>query len=181
MEVKMKVWSRLLPPMIAVLVLDLSSKLWAEQSLVPHEPVPVIGQYFRLTLGYNTGVAFGLFANGGDWPLYVTGIIILGLTVWLSKGLYSGEFPPRSGWLMGMLLGGAVANFGDRLWDGRVTDFLDAGVGPARWPTFNLADSFIVVSLMMLMWLSFTWNGPPEKEERSEQPENSFPEGESSL
>lgn len=177
----MKVWFRLLPPIVLVLLLDGVSKFWAEQILAPHEPVPVFGQFFRLTLGYNTGVAFGLFANGGIWPLIITGIIILGLTVWLAKGLSTGQFPPRSGWPMGLLLGGAVGNFGDRLGDGRVTDFLDIGLGTARWPTFNLADSFIVVSLVMLMWFSFNWDGPPEQEEKSDRPDPSFSESESSL
>lgn len=34
--------------------------------------------------------------------------------------------------------------------DGRVTDFLDVGVGATRWPTFNLADSFIVLGVAAL-------------------------------
>ena len=51
-----------------------------------------------------------------------------------------------------MILGGAIANFVDRLSDGRVTDFLDFGLGAARWPTFNLADSFIIVGAALLLW-----------------------------
>ena len=150
----MKVWFWLLPPFLLAVALDGLTKIWAERSLEPYQPVPVIGEFFRLTLGYNTGVAFGLFANGGMWPLVVTGIVILGLMFWLVNALRNGQFPQIAAWPMGFLLGGAIANFVDRLLDGHVTDFLDVGLGPMRWPTFNLADSFIVVSLFTLMLLT---------------------------
>ncbi|CAM9923671.1 unnamed protein product, partial [Chrysoparadoxa australica] len=45
----------------------------------------------------------------------------------------------------GLFLGGGIANLLDRLVDGRVTDFIDVGVHSLRWPTFNLADMFIVM------------------------------------
>ncbi len=170
----MKVWTRLAPAMVIALAVDWATKIWAERSLTAYEPVPLIGEFFRLTLGYNTGVAFGLFANGGSWPLIVTGFVIVGLMVWLIRALYTGDFPPRSIWPIGLLLGGAMANFGDRLLDGRVTDFLDVGLGTARWPTFNMADSFIVTSLMVLMLISWTWNGPQQKEEQPDQSDSNF-------
>ncbi|MCB0192389.1 MAG: signal peptidase II [Anaerolineae bacterium] len=151
----MKVLSRLLVAMVIVLILDGLTKVWAEQNLTLHEPVPVIGDYFRFTLGHNTGVAFGLFANGGIWPLVVTGIIIVFIAFWFIKGLLSGHFAPYAAWPVGMLLGGAIGNFIDRVIDGRVTDFLDVGIGASRWPTFNLADSFILIGVGILMLLSF--------------------------
>ena len=82
----------------------------------------------------------------------LTGLIIIILAVWMVYALRAGEIPPVAAFPIGMILGGAIANFVDRLPDGRVTDFLDLGLSVARWPTFNLADGFIVlgVSLMML-------------------------------
>jgi signal peptidase II len=154
LESIMKVWYRLIPPFLIALMLDGLTKIWALQNLEPFQPVPVIGEFFRLTLGYNTGVAFGLFANGGIWPLIVTGIVILALMFWLTNALRRGDFPAMAAWPMGFLLGGAVANFADRLIDGQVVDFLDVGLGTMRWPTFNIADSFIVLSLVTLMIMS---------------------------
>ena len=86
--------------LIIALSLDGMTKTWVEQVLVPFQPVPLAGQFFRLTLGYNTGVAFGLFANGGVWPLVVTGIIIVGMVIWLVSTLRSGELPPTTAWPM---------------------------------------------------------------------------------
>ncbi len=141
----MKPIYRALVSLLIVLSLDWMTNTWVEQVLIPFQPVSLAGQFFRLTLGYNTGVAFGLFANGGVGPLVLTGIIIVGMVIWLVSTLRSGELPPTAAAPIGLILGGAIANFVDRLPDGRVTDFFDAGFGPTRFPTFNLADTFIVI------------------------------------
>lgn len=171
----MKIWYRLVTTFTIALILDGLTKFWAEHMLDPYHPVPVLDEIFRLTLGYNTGVAFGLFANGGTLPLIVTGLVIAGLAFWLTKALRAGEIPAKAGWPIGFLLGGAVANFVDRIPDGRVTDFLDIGFGTTRWPTFNLADSFITLALIYLMIITF--------EDRQvidpHQPNTSSPENES--
>jgi signal peptidase II len=140
--------------LLLALLLDATSKAWAEQTLGLYHPRPVIGGLFRLTLGYNSGVAFGLFANGGPWPAILSGIIIFGMVIWLLQLLRSGEFPAQTAWPMGLFFGGAIANFVDRLPDGRVTDFLDVGLEAARWPTFNLADSFIVLGATILLLIT---------------------------
>jgi signal peptidase II len=139
---------------LIALLLDGLTKFWSETTLTLYSPIPILGQVFRLTLGYNTGVAFGLLANGGLLPLVVTGSIIAGLSVWLIYAIRSGELPSIAGVPVGMILGGAVGNFADRVQDGQVTDFLDFGLGAARWPTFNLADSFIVLGVAILLWTS---------------------------
>ena len=53
-------------------------------------------------------------------------------------------------WLpVGMLLGGALGNLADRAREGAVIDFID----PIAWPAFNVADSCIVVGVLLLLWL----------------------------
>ena len=151
---EMKLLYRALTALLIVLAVDWLTKSWAERTLPLNVPTPVIGQFLRLTLGYNTGVAFGMFANGGIGPLLVTGLIIVGLAVWFVHALRASEIPPVAAWPIGLILGGAIANFVDRFSDGRVTDFLDVGLNAARWPTFNLADSFIVVGVAVLLWIS---------------------------
>lgn len=168
----------LVPPIFIVLILDGATKIWAERTLDLYHPQPVLGDFFRLTLGYNTGVAFGLFANIGIWPVVVTGAIIVGLVLWLGRALHLGDIPRRASWPAGLLLGGAIANFVDRLPDGRVTDFLDAGFGAARWPAFNLADSFIVTSLILLMLMNITPRQDEDNAGDVEHPGPPLPKGE---
>lgn len=161
----MKLHYRFLTVLMIALAIDFLTKTWAEWTLPLYTPMPLIGQFFRLTLGYNTGVAFGLFANGGVGPLVVTGSIIIILAVWLVRALRAGEIPSVASWPIGMILGGATANFVDRLPDGRVTDFLDVGLSTARWPTFNLADSFIMVGVATLLWISLISKQPEQDQQ----------------
>lgn len=171
----MNAFYRLIPTFILALALDALSKMWAEQALRQHQPVPVLGEFFRLTLGYNTGVAFGMFANGGSGPLIITGVVIAGLVVWFSRSLQNGQFPQPAGWPIGLILGGAIANFVDRFGDGHVTDFLDVGLGTSRWPTFNLADSFILVGIGWLLLIGYSSGG--DRSSTQTQPEElDYPE-----
>ena len=78
----MKTGLRIFATFIIALLLDGLTKVWAVQALTT--PIPILGQNFRLTLGYNTGVAFGLFADDGIFPLIATGVIIVVLVIWLS-------------------------------------------------------------------------------------------------
>lgn len=148
---KTKALYRLLSASLAALALDWLTKTWAERALDFSQPVPVAGQFFRLTLNYNTGVAFGLFARGGIWPAIASSAILCGLVIWLIRELRAGTLPPAAAWPIGLILGGGLANLADRLPDGRVTDFLDVGLGAARWPTFNLADTCIVLGVTIVM------------------------------
>jgi signal peptidase II len=58
---------------------------------------------------------------------------------------------------LGLLIGGSVSNLIDRVRLGHVTDFLDVG----SWPAFNLADSFIVVGVAILLAALFAADRRP--------------------
>ena len=146
--------SRTLPVAGVALLADTLTKRWAQQVLALLEPTPLIGDLFRLTLSYNTGVAFSVLADAGILVTLFTGIIIIVMSGWAFRALVSGELPPQYAWPTGLVFGGALANFIDRLPDGRVTDFLDIGLGATRWPTFNVADVSIVTGVIVILLLS---------------------------
>ncbi len=157
------------PAFVIALSLDALSKAWAEQTLTLYRPTPVLGDWLRLTLGYNSGVTFGLFADSGVTPLIVTGVILGGIFVWILTAVWRGHFSVTAVWLLGFILGGAAANFIDRLPDLRVTDFLDVGIGATRWYTFNLADAFIVFGAIFL----FLFIRPQKETLPEEEPKSS--------
>jgi signal peptidase II len=147
------------PPLATALALalglDLGTKAWAERALFRHVPVEVVGEWFRLTLGYNEGIAFGLFATDGPGVIIASGAATLLIALWVVHALRTDGGAVPSPWALGLLLGGGIANLIDRIGDGRVTDFLDLGLGMHRWPTFNLADIAIVTGVALLMAWSY--------------------------
>lgn len=136
---------------LAVLAIDLLVKVGVEQWLAPFQQVAVMGNWLRLIRAYNTGVAFGMLQIGNASLLVLTSVLTAGLIVWAVLTVRQEAPGYRALLAFGLLVGGAVANFGDRLLDGRVTDYLDIGIGPWRWPTFNLADCAIVLGVLLLV------------------------------
>ena len=153
----------LLSGLVFILVtLDRLTKLWAEQALSVRDTVPVIGEVMRLRLGSNAGVAFGLFPEARVFWGVLASVLTLGLIGWFVFLLLGGPSPVPASWPVGMLIGGALGNVTDRFPDGRVTDFVDIGFGPTRWPIFNLADVWITVGVGSMLLLSLRASpGPP--------------------
>ena len=136
----------------AVLLLDRTTK-WAIAQTIPLEDaINIIPGFFRLTHLENTGAAFSLFADSPS-PFRTTLLIVFSLAALavVSFLLWKDRRVFHSGTLaLSLILGGAVGNLWDRLFDGRVTDFLDFYIGVHHWPPFNVADSAIVVGALLL-------------------------------
>lgn len=99
-----------------------------------------------LTNTRNTGVAFGALEGAG---LIVA--ILIGASLALLLGYFAANRDRPWLWLpVGMLLGGALGNLADRAREGAVIDFID----PIGWPAFNVADSCIVIGVVLLLWIA---------------------------
>ena len=142
---------RLIPlAAVAVIVVDQITKTLALDHLDPYRPTHVVGPVY-LALTYNSGAAFSL--GTGVTPILeaVVVVLIVGLLIFSRRASRSG--PVVASVAMGMLLGGALSNLGDRLFrnlpvHGGVVDFIRA-VG--WFPVFNVADSSIVVGVIVLV------------------------------
>ena len=132
---------------IAVFLLDQLTKLWATASLTLDQSVPVLPPYFYFTLTHNTGIAFGLL-EGRGWLTIPLALCVASGLIW-----YHYRYKPRPAvqLLTGLLLGGALGNFADRIRLGYVVDMFDFVI----WPVFNVADVAITCSLVGLMALQF--------------------------
>ena len=130
----------LIAAVVGAASLDGVTKLAAE-ALLDDGPEHIVGP-LALKLGHNAGVVFGLGATGPAWVvLAVTAVVITMLAVAAWRGTFTSTFA------VGLILGGAVANFVDRIGDGAVTDMIDVG----WWPTFNVADIAITTGVVLLV------------------------------
>jgi signal peptidase II len=132
------------------LIVDQASK-WLILNVVMQPPrVIEVLPVFNLTLGFNTGVSFGLFSDAlDDWALAFAGVklaIVIGLCVWAYLVTSALE---RVG--LALIAGGALGNVVDRALQGAVTDFLDVHWGGAHFPTFNMADVMISLGVMCVL------------------------------
>ena len=102
-------------------------------------------------LVWNTGIGFGLAAMESNIYYHVLTSIILivniGLIFFLvkSKGIYT--------YLLALIIGGSLGNLFDRLYYYAVPDFIDLHIGNYHWFIFNVADIFITVGIIGLVFI----------------------------
>jgi signal peptidase II len=146
---------RLFWPVIgAVVVVDFLTKRLAVQSLVPQRlPHDVFGETVRLTLVYNPGAAFGLHVGPySRWVFMALTVVALVILAWLYQSTRTGHVSRALA--LALVCGGALGNLIDRVRsDLGVVDFIDVGLGDARWPTFNVADMAVSAGAFLLAWV----------------------------
>jgi len=133
---------------IVVLVLDQLTKIWVSTSLAEGgwwSPLPGLWRIFRITHITNSGAAFGIFPNQGNFFIVIAVVVALAIVLYY-------RYLPTGSWLvrlsLGLQLGGAIGNLLDRVRYGHVVDFIDIGF----WPIFNVADMAIVTGVGILAY-----------------------------
>lgn len=147
---------------VLVVALDLGSKALVRLYLNFNEPVSIIPGFFDLRLLYNYGAAFSFLAEHSGWQRWLFAIIamavVIGMIVWMMR------MPRNRYWQAvpaALVVGGAIGNLYDRVLAGRVTDFLSFHWQDVyHYPAFNIADSAIVVGMLMLVWDSLRRKKP---------------------
>ncbi len=136
---------RALLVLVLVLALDQLTKHVISHSIVPGEQVRFMPG-IQLVNTRNHGVAFGLEAGNQILVTILVGLALLALLVYFTTHASRPLI-----WLpTGLLLGGALGNLLDRIRDGSVVDFVQLPLG---WPPFNLADTSIVLGVLLLLFV----------------------------
>ncbi|MGH7457914.1 MAG: signal peptidase II [Longimicrobiaceae bacterium] len=134
----------------AVVLLDQVTKVIAQRTLPLYEPVPVLGDFFRLTYIFNPGAAFGLNVGAYSRAVFLSLSVVAVIFLWL---LYRAT-PPSDRFRLAAVAtvtAGAVGNLIDRVRSPRgVIDFLDFGLESVRWPVFNVADMAVTIGAVVL-------------------------------
>jgi signal peptidase II len=131
---------------LIVFAADQWSKMWIQKNLGYEQSRSIVGNSFLLTLTHNTGGAWGLLPHGN--PVFIGFAFVAAAALLFAyhrvarpDSLIAGAFA--------LALGGAFGNLLDRMRFGYVVDFFDARF--IHWPIFNVADSAISLSIVLLL------------------------------
>jgi signal peptidase II len=136
---------------LAVLAADVVSKVAIVATMQPRERVHLVGRLLQLTETRNSGAAFSI-GTGATVLLSAVAVVVVAVIVRTAPRLRTRSWAVT----LGLLLGGALGNLGDRLFRapgpfrGWVVDWIQL----PHWPTFNLADSAIVVGACLAILLA---------------------------
>lgn len=158
---------------VIVFTLDQLTKTWIVSAIPfvehPYEwppvgSIPVIEGFFHLVHVGNTGAAWSLFEGKSGMLAILAGATLLGIYFWRH---HLGLHARRAQIAFGLLCGGIVGNFFDRVLHDHVIDFLDFHFGTYVYPTFNIADAGICIGVFLYLWHSFKEPAPePAPEEK---------------
>jgi len=136
-------WVSLAAIVLAALAADQLTKKIVTGHLQLDEGTHIAGPFWIHHV-QNSGIAFGLFASATAAVIALTGIAVAWMLLFFAR---SGARHPVLPVALGLVIGGSLSNLLDRVRLGYVTDFLDL----RYWPAFNLADSFIVIGVGILL------------------------------
>ncbi|KYD07230.1 Lipoprotein signal peptidase [Parageobacillus caldoxylosilyticus] len=132
---------------LAVVAIDQWTKWLIVKYMRLGESIPIIPNVLYITSHRNRGAAWGIL-QGQFWLFYlITVIVVIGLIVYIQR-LPRGE--RLFGVALGLMLGGAIGNFIDRLFRKEVVDFIHAYIGTYSFPVFNIADSALTIGVALL-------------------------------
>ena len=133
---------------ILVILVDFFSKYIVSKLMTLNETINLIDNFFRITYVKNTGAAFSIFSNNTILVIIISVVVIGFLLFYIYKNKGNNKLENVS---YAFILGGAISNLIDRLVYGYVIDFLDFEILSYNAPIFNLADTFIVIGVILFL------------------------------
>jgi len=134
---------------ISIILLDQVAKRLVQTKMALFQSVPVIKNVLHITYIRNSGAAFGILRGKQGFFLFTT---IIALVLIFSYIRELKENNTLSALALALILGGALGNFLDRVFYGFVVDFIEVKI---NFPLFNIADSAIVIGIILIFVESF--------------------------
>lgn len=120
-----------------IILLDQLIKYFVSTNMFLGQSIPVLPQIFHLTYIQNPGAAFGILENQRYLFILIAAVLIVAVIYFYKKIIQLSKLFQVG---IALLFGGAIGNMIDRIFIGRVIDYMDFRI----WPVFNLADIAIV-------------------------------------
>lgn len=129
---------------IVLIILDRISKIL----VTGVSRIKIIDNFLYITYAKNTGMAFSLLRDK-TWLITICTTLIIGYIIY-----YVIKNRPKNKWFLigySLIVSGAIGNLFDRIFYGYVIDFIDIYIFGYDYPIFNLADTFIVLGIVLLL------------------------------
>ena len=136
--------------------IDFYSKNLAIENLVYGQSLETFIPFIDLLLIYNSGIAFGIFDNGSVFTSYILLILTLLISLYLIWMIIN-ESEVNKKIALSIITAGAFGNILDRINDGQVTDFLHLEILNFSFFIFNLADAFITIGAILIIYFEIIY------------------------
>ena len=158
MRVKKEVLYKLIYPVLIILlvVLDLFSKDDAANNFLFAQSYTTFIPFIDFLLIYNSGIAFGIFDGYGNLASNLLLVITIFILIYLIRLLVK-EKVQIAKFALSLITAGALGNIIDRFIDGKVTDFLHLEFGSLSFFIFNLADAFITLGAILIIYFELIY------------------------
>ena len=158
MRVKKEVLYKLSYPVLIFLlvVLDLFSKDYAANNFLFAQSYSTFIPFIDFLLIYNSGIAFGIFDGYGNLASNLLLVITIFILIYLIRLLVK-EKVQIAKFALSLITAGALGNIIDRFIDGKVTDFLHLELGSFSFFIFNLADAFITLGAILIIYFELIY------------------------
>ena len=133
---------------IILLCIDQISKLLVVNLLTKTDSITIIKNFFYLTYINNDGAAFSILVGKRIFLILIAVLVIVMLISYIKKNNIQNKLELVS---ISLIIGGSLGNLMDRVVRGYVIDFLDFKLFNYNFPIFNLADTFIVIGVILLL------------------------------
>lgn len=131
-----------------LLCIDQISKLLVVNLLTKTDSITIIKNFFYLTYINNDGAAFSILVGKRIFLILIAVLVIVMLIRYIKKNNIQNKLELVS---LALIIGGSLGNLMDRVVRGYVIDFLDFKIFNYNFPIFNLADTFIVIGVFLLL------------------------------
>jgi|TARA_B100001093_G_scaffold518207_1_gene602276 signal peptidase II len=133
---------------IFIFILDRVTKIFIINHQTNNQNI-FVNDYLNFELIWNTGIGFGLLSQNANMYYHLISLLILSVIIFLIYLMIKAEYLEKI--LFSLILGGALGNFYDRIIYYAVPDFIDFHINDFHWFTFNIADIFITLGIILIL------------------------------
>ena len=137
---------------VILFIIDQISKILIIKYIDINHSIELIKNFFYLTYTHNEGAAFSILTGQRIFLILIAITILVILFNYIRKNKIKTKVESVA---FSLIIGGSLGNLIDRIARGYVVDFLDFKIFGYNYPIFNLADTFIVVGVFLLLILTF--------------------------